>query len=200
MSISATMVKELRERTGAGMMECKRALVEAGGDMETAVEQMRISGLAKADKKAGRVAAEGIIAVASSGATVAMVEVNCETDFVAKNDDFEKFGQEILDIAIEKNPSNIDDFLAVPYDDRSSVTEKITDQIRKIGEKIDLSDYKSISAEKVIAYIHPGNKVSSLVGINKDSEEASAAGKNVAMQVAAMAPIALNEKERVLSS
>ena len=134
MAISAAMVKELRERTGAGMMECKNALVETNGDLEAAIEQMRKSGMAKADKKAGRTAADGLVAikVSADGKKAAIVEVNCETDFVAKGDDFINFADHIAQSALDNQPTDMDALLALPGNGAASIEESRKALISKL--------------------------------------------------------------------
>ena len=138
MQITAAMVKELRERTGSGMMECKKALQEAGGDIDTAIENMRKSGLAKADKKAGRVAAEGRIAIKISedGKTAAIVEVNCETDFVSGGDDFLDFVNAVAAAALENKPESVEALVSLPIDGSQSIEERRKEMVSKIGENI----------------------------------------------------------------
>ena len=137
-AISASLVKELRERTGVGMMECKKALVETGGDIETAIEHMRKAGLAKAEKKAGRTTAEGLIAVTQSedGAAIAMAEVNCETDFAAKNEDFRTFAAKVCALVLEQDPENVEALAALPLEGETTVDQRRQELIAKIGENI----------------------------------------------------------------
>jgi elongation factor Ts len=195
MAITAADVNKLRQQTGAGMMDCKNALVESNGDFETAIDILRKKGQKIAAKRGENEAKEGsIIAQASEdGKFGAIVTLNCETDFVAKNDGYLNLVQSLLDIAIKNRPESIDAFKALRYDDRLTVDEKITEQIGVIGEKLDLSGYGTIEADRVVAYNHPGNQLATLVGLNSNSETAEDAGKQVAMQVAAMNPIALNK-------
>lgn len=177
------------------MMDCKKALQEAEGNFEAAVDILRKQGQKVAAKRSDRDAAEGLVlAKASSDGTKAyMVAVNCETDFVAKNDDFGAFANKILEAAVNNSPASLDDLKALPYDGNGiSIGEKITEQTGVIGEKIDLSKYEQLSAETVYAYNHPGNKLAAIVGLNKSGDFQDAA-KDVAMQVAAMAPAALDK-------
>ena len=195
MAITAADVNKLRQQTGAGMMDCKNALVEANGDFETAIDILRKKGQKIAAKRGDNDAREGLIIAQASadGKSGVILTLNCETDFVAKNDGYRALVQSLVDIALNNMPSSIDDLKALKYDDRLTVDEKITEQIGVIGEKLDLSNYSTIKADKVVAYNHPGNQLATLVGLNSGSETAEDAGKQVAMQVAAMNPIALNK-------
>ena len=192
MAITAAQVKELRERTGSGMMECKKALVDAGGDMETAIETLRKTGLAKADKKAGRVAAEGLVVIETSDdhKTAAIVEVNCETDFVAKNESFVTLANELAELAM--NYDSKEAFLGADFNGLS-VQEKLLEQTGVIGEKIEIGGFDHLSAPFVGSYIHAGNKIATLVGLSEAVDNAATVAKDIAMQAAAMNPVALNE-------
>lgn len=195
MAITASDVNKLRQQTGAGMMDCKKALEESNGDFEKAVDFLRKKGQKVAANRADRDAKEGLVIakITSDGKRGAMVVVNCETDFVAKNDDFGAFASTVCQIAIDKTPSSVEELKAMPYNSEISISDKFIEQIGKIGEKIDLSYFQSISSEQVVAYNHPGNKLACLVAFNKVvSEEVS---KNVAMQVAAMAPVAIDKDD-----
>lgn len=196
MSISAALVKELRERTGSGMMECKKALVEANGDIEAAIEAMRKAGLAKADKKADRVAAEGIIAMnlAGNGSRAVMIEINSETDFVAKADDFLGFAKKIGQIAIDAKPADVDSFLAATYAEGETVNEARQRLIAKIGENITVrrfADFEAASGGVVGGYSH-GSRIGVLVEL-KGGDEALA--KDIAMHVAASKPICVSSEQ-----
>jgi elongation factor Ts len=195
MAITATDVNKLRKQTGAGMMDCKHALVETEGNFEAAVDVLRKKGQKVAAKRGQYEAKEGVIFAQATddGKSGVVLALNCETDFVAKNEDFRTFVQSLVDIAIDKMPSSTEELINSSYDDTLSVGEKIIEQIGVIGEKLDLSSYEKINAERVVAYNHPGNQLATLVGLNSDSEAAVDAGKQVAMQVAAMNPIALNK-------
>jgi elongation factor Ts len=195
MAITATDVNKLRQQTGAGMMDCKNALVEANGDFEVAVDILRKKGQKIAAKRGENEAREGlIIAQATTDAKAGViVTLNCETDFVAKNDGYRALVQWIVDIALKNMPSSVEELKSLKFDDKLTVDEKITEQIGVIGEKLDLSGYATVKADKVVAYNHPGNQLATLVGLNSSSEAAEDAGKQVAMQVAAMNPIALNK-------
>jgi len=172
MAITASDVNKLRQQTGAGMMDCKNALVEANGDFEMAVDILRKKGQKIAAKRGDNEAKEGVIlAQASSDSkTGVILTLNCETDFVAKNDGYVSLVQSLLDLALDKLPASVDDFKALAYDDRLSVADKITEQIGVIGEKLDLSNYAVVKAERVVAYNHPGNRLATLVGFNSNSE------------------------------
>ena len=194
-NITASDVNRLRKQTGSGMMDCKKALVEADGDFDAAVDILRKKGQKVAAKRGDRDAAEGLAMAktAADGKKGIVVMVNCETDFVAKNEDFVEFVNNIADAALEFNSSTIEDLNNASYAGNGlTVGEKITEQIGKIGEKIQISSLNVIEAGKVIAYNHPGNQIASLVGLSKDGSF-DEAGRDVAMQVAAMAPIALDE-------
>ena len=195
MAITASDVNKLRQQTGAGMMDCKNALVESNGDFEAAVDILRKKGQKIAAKRGDNEAREGLIIAQSTndGKAGVIVTLNCETDFVAKNDGYKSLVQSIVDIALEKLPSSVDDLKALPYDAKLSVDEKIIEQVGVIGEKLDLSNYAVINADKVVAYNHPGNQLATLVGLNSGSDVVEEAGRQVAMQVAAMNPIAINK-------
>jgi elongation factor Ts len=194
-TISAAMVKELRERTSSGMMECKKALVEANGDMELAIENMRKSGLAKADKKSGRIAAEGIIGVKVSedGKTVAMADVNCETDFVAKADDFVSFVKNITDAILNGNVSSDDDLLSLKLADGQTADETRRNLIAKLGENITVRRFQKYHTEGggTACYLH-GNKIGVIVELSATNPEL---GKDIAMHIAASKPICVSEDQ-----
>jgi elongation factor Ts len=193
--ITASEVNNLRKITGAGMMDCKQALVEAGGDTEKAIDILRKKGQKVAAKRSDRDATEGqvIAATTANGDRAVMVTLNCETDFVAKNDDFGKVAQTILNIAIEHNPADLAALKALEYESGLTIEEKITAEIGKIGEKIELSAYEAVSGAATVAYNHPGNKLAAIVAFNNAISEDSA--RDVAMQVAAMAPVAVTPSE-----
>ncbi|ALO15966.1 translation elongation factor Ts [Salinivirga cyanobacteriivorans] len=192
MAIKAADVAKLRKMTGAGMMDCKKALEEANGDFDGAVKIIRERGQEVAKKRSDREASEGVVLakVSDDKKKGAIVVLNCETDFVAKNDDFVKFASEILDKAIEEAPADLEALKAQKIGD-TTIGEKVTEQVGIIGEKIELSYYAFAQAEDLTAYIHPGNKLASLVGFDKSVGEE--VGKDVAMQVAAMAPVAIDK-------
>ncbi|TXC78940.1 translation elongation factor Ts [Luteibaculum oceani] len=194
-SISASQVNELRKKTGAGMMDCKKALVEAEGDQAKAIELLRKKGQKVAAKREDREASEGVVVGVGTedNKSGVIVAVNCETDFVAKNDDFIGLAKKILDIAVANKPADTAALKALPFADGLSIEEKITEQTGVIGEKIDLSAYKLVEGETVVVYNHPGYKLTAAVALNKAGENVIEAGKEVAMQVAAMNPLALNK-------
>jgi len=193
MSVTAAQVNQLRQKTGAGMMDCKKALVEAEGDMDQAIDILRKKGQKVAAKREGREASEGLVIAKTTDDTKrgVLIVLNCETDFVAKNDDFTGLVNKIVDIAIENNPSSLEDLKGLTFDNGLTINDKITEQIGVIGEKLDLSAYERIEADGVIAYNHPGNKLATIVGMNKPGAEEI--GRQVAMQIAAMAPLALDK-------
>ncbi len=194
--ISASMVKELREMTGAGMMECKKALTEAEGDMDKAVDVLRTRGLAAVAKKAGRATNEGtVVAIVSDDAkTGAIIELNCETDFVGMNDVFKGYANKIAQAALAANPADLEALKAVEVDGET-VEALITDAIHTIGENIQLSRFAVVQADAVSSYIHAGGKIGVLVqfnlsGIDATSPDFVQYGRDIAMQVAAAAPVA----------
>jgi len=195
MAITASDVNKLRQQTGAGMMDCKNALVEANGDFEVAVDVLRKKGQKIAAKRGDNEAKEGLVLAQSStdGKTGVILTLNCETDFVAKNEGYVNFVQSLVDIALEKTPATAEELKALPYNDKLTVEEKITEQVGVIGEKLDLSNYAVINAEKVVAYNHPGNQLATLVGLNSGADVVAEAGRQVAMQIAAMNPIAIDK-------
>jgi elongation factor Ts len=192
MQITASMVKELRERTGAGMMECKKALVDTGGDIEAAVEHMRKSGQAKADKKAGRVAAEGLVAVAVSedGTRGALVEVNCETDFVAKEEAFRRFAQTVAERALGEDVSDVVALGELAAGDGQSIDERRRELIAKIGENMSLRRAVVVHSVggRVGAYLH-GGRIGVLVDVAGGDDVVA---KDIAMHVAASQPLAVS--------
>ncbi|MFP4366271.1 MAG: translation elongation factor Ts [Bacteroidales bacterium] len=192
--ISASDVKKLRDITGAGMMDCKKALMESNGDFDQATELIRKKGQAVANKRAEREATEGAVLakVTADGTYGAVIVLNSETDFVSKNEGFVNFAYSILDLALEKDPSSLDE-LKEQEMDGEKVSDRITQQIGIIGEKIDVSFYEKLKAPQVVAYIHPGNKLATLVGLNKKTDPQ--VGKDVAMQVAAMNPVAVDKDD-----
>jgi len=193
--ITASDVNALRKKTGAGMMDCKNALTEAEGNQDKAIEILRKKGQKVAAKRADRDAAEGVIIakISADGTFGAVVRISSETDFVAKNQDFIDFVTAVADKAVELKATTAEDLKAADMNGRT-VEENILDQLGKIGEKIELVDYKSISAPAVFAYIHPGNRLATIMGLNKaDVADIATIGKEVNMQIAAMAPIALDK-------
>ena len=193
MAITAQEVNKLRQQTGAGMMDCKKALEENNGDFEKAIDYLRKKGAKVAASRGDREAKEGVVLakVSADGKTGIVISVNCETDFVAKNSDFIAFAETVAGIALDKKATTIDEIKAASFNGDVTVNDKFMEQVGKIGEKIDIGYYEAINAEKVVGYIHPGNRVSVVVGFNKDV--ADEVGRNVAMQAAAMAPVALDK-------
>lgn len=192
--ISASDVNKLRQQTGAGMMDCKKALTEAGGDFEAAIDYLRKKGAKVAASRQDRESNEGVVIAKTTadGKRGIIVELNCETDFVAKNADFISFANSIADLAIEKNPSSVDELVSYELNG-TKVSDQIIDQTGKIGEKIGVSKFETISGDKVVAYIHGNYRLGVLVALNQSSAEAEEAGKDVAMQIAAMNPVALDK-------
>jgi len=189
-NITAADVNALRKQTGAGMMDCKKALVEADGDMSNAVDILRKKGQKVAANRADRDALEGVVIADSDGQFGALISLNCETDFVAKNDSFINLAQSFLNVAMSNKPADINALKACLVDGMT-IEEKITEQTGVIGEKLDLSSYEVVKASQVAAYIHSGNRLATLVGLTDSVDEQ--VGKNVAMQVAAMNPVAVNK-------
>ena len=194
--IRAAQVKALRERTGAGMMDCKKALVAAGGDLEAAVEAMRKSGLAAADRKAGRIAAEGLVVIEDDGLRSAMVEVNCETDFVAREDDFRDFARAVARQALADAPADVAALGALPLEGGATVDERRRELVARIGENIEVRRLCLLDAPSggcVAGYSH-GGRIGVQVALEA-REEPAATGKDVAMHVAASRPLAVDESE-----
>jgi elongation factor Ts len=192
--ISASDVAKLRKMTGAGMMDCKKALTESNGDFDEAIDILRKKGQKVAGKRADREASEGAVVakLSSDGKTAFIVALNCETDFVAKNDDFVKFANQILDVASENNPANIEELSALEVNGKA-ISDEIINQTGVIGEKIELGYYDKVEGESVAAYIHPGNRLASIAGFSKAIDEN--AEKDVVMQIAAMSPIAVDKDD-----
>ena len=194
MAITAAMVKELREMTGAGMMDCKKALAESNGDMDAAVEVLRKNGQAKAEKKASRIAAEGLVkSIVKDDKLAAIVEVNSETDFVAKNDKFLSFVDGVANQALASNAADMDAFMAEPWNEDASktVAEVLVEKVAVIGEKLSIRRFEKIEANGcVVSYTHGGGRIGVLVEADTDvvNDEIKTALRNVAMQVAAMSP------------
>ncbi len=197
MKITAQQVNELRKATGAGMMDCKKALVETNGDKEKAIDYLRKKGQKVAAKRADRDASEGVVLakVSNDNKFAAALMINCETDFVAKNQDFIDYVKSIIDLAVANRVKTADELKALQLGDRT-VEESVIDKTGVIGEKIELSHYEVVEAENVYAYIHPGNRIASIAGLNKAGEAFADAGHDVVMQIAAMAPVAV-DKDRV---
>jgi len=199
MSISAADVKKLRDQTGAGMMDCKKALSEAEGDFEKAIENLRKKGQKLSAKRADRETKEGVVIAKTSHNknNGVVVRLSCETDFVSKGDSFVALADSFAEIALKNLPADTAALLALPYADGMSVAEKVEEQTGVIGEKLEISDYAKIETAagegQVLPYIHMGHKAGVIVALNLEGPQFEEAGKNVAMQVAAMRPIALNK-------
>ncbi|MEE4196519.1 MAG: translation elongation factor Ts [Bacteroidales bacterium] len=193
--ITASDVNKLRKSTGAGMMDCKKALVEADGDFDKATQIIREKGQAIANKRSDREASEGVVLAKTNQDNTkgAMISLNCETDFVAKNDDFVAIAEKILDKAVENLPADIDALKAIELDGKN-IADTVLEQSGIIGEKIELSFFDKLEADYISAYIHSDKKLATLVGFNKAGFEEQV-GKDVAMQVAAMNPVAVDEKQ-----
>jgi len=195
-AITASDVNKLRQMTGAGMMDCKKALTEANGDFEAAIDSLRKKGQKVAGNRADRDANEGIVlaTVNAENTKGTLLILNCETDFVAKNQAFVDFAHEINTLATNKFPSSLEELLSMDLNGLS-IQERITEQIGKIGEKIELS-YHNLSAPFIVAYNHPGNRLATIVGFNKAGiENLAGIGKDVAMQTAAMGPVAVDKDD-----
>ncbi|MCO4820239.1 MAG: elongation factor Ts [Bacteroidetes bacterium] len=197
MAITAAAVNELRKMTGAGMMDCKKALTEVGGDFEAAIDLLRKKGQKISANRADRDATEGaVIALASDDSTVGViVRLSCETDFVAKNADFIALADNIAKIALENKAADLDALKALSIDGQV-ISERLTEEMGKIGEKIDVSKYDIVSGASVINYIHAGNRIGVLVELSlPTNDDISAAGKDVAMQIAAMNPVSVGQDD-----
>ncbi len=191
MKITAAQVNELRKKTGAGMMDCKKALVESEGDFDAAIDLLRKQGQKVAAKRSDRDAAEGIVIGKVVGNKAILLNLSCETDFVAKTDGFIEFANNLLDLAFANNVANAETLVAAAFNG-TTVSEAITELTGKTGEKVEVSGLEIIEADTVVAYNHPGNRVGTIVGLNKAGLEEMA--RDVAMQAAAMAPVALNKE------
>ena len=195
MAITAKEVNELRKMTGAGMMDCKKALIEADGDQEKAIDILRTKGQKVSASRADRDATEGVVFIKTSddAKESVLIALACETDFVAKNDEFQAIGQKIVDIAFEQKPASIEELMALSYDNLT-VAEKLNELIGKIGEKLEVGYYERMSGEVVVPYIHAGSKLGVLVSLtNANGTDVNAAGRDVAMQIAAMRPVAVSK-------
>ena len=194
-NISAKEVNELRQKTGSGMMYCKKALVEAGGDFHKAIDILRKKGQKVSAARSNRETSEGIVIykLSSNEDKASILSFTCETDFVAKNEDFQELASRILDTAFENNFSSVEEILSSKLDSLT-IEQEIVNLIGKIGEKIELRQFENLEGEKIVPYIHAGNKLGVLVSlVNTSSVDYVSAGKDVAMQIAAMNPIALNK-------
>lgn len=193
--ISAADVKKLRDTTGAGMMDCKKALTEAEGDLEKAIEILRKKGQKLSAKRADREAKEGVVLaiVSDDRKKGVIVKLSCETDFVAKNEDFVALTKSFADLALAHFPASTEEFLGLDYGSGLTVGEKVTEQVGVIGEKLEIAAYERLEAAQVAPYIHMGNKAGVLVGLNLDNSDYYDAGRDAAMQVAAMHPVAVDK-------
>lgn len=197
MSISAADVKKLREQTGAGMMDCKKALEESGGDFEKAIELLRKKGQQLSEKRAGREADEGLILarISDDGSKAAALEINCETDFVARNEEFQKRAESFLDLAFEQEVETVDQLLSTELEGLP-VADHLKEMIGKIGEKIEIARLILIRSKgELVSYIHPGSQLGVLVEFDGKLDGKSEVGNDVAMQVAAMKPLAVTREE-----
>ena len=201
MAVTAQLVKELRERTGAGMMDCKKALVETDGDIEKAIELLREKGLAKAAKKAGRIAAEGLVKVAMTPDhdVASIVEVNSETDFVAKNEEFVQFVDKLAEMALNAENDDMEAFRSMYFEGEGTVEDALKSKIAKIGENLNIRRFHKLNTPGVVytSYIHGGGKIGVVVGIKTDAsaDEIETCAKDVAMQVASMSPKFVNDEQ-----
>ncbi len=196
MAITVDLIKELRAKTSAGMADCKKALEESGGDMDKAIEYLRKKGAALATKRADKATNEGAIKskISEDRRTGSIIEVNCETDFVSKGDDFQNFAESIAEAALNGNPSSVEDLLNTSVDGLT-IQQKIDEMMGKVGEKIELKDFKIVNVADgfVCDYIHFGSKLGSLIGIKgKATDESIDIGNKIAMQVVAMNPVAID--------
>ena len=196
MAITAAMVKELRERTSVGMMECKKALVETDGDMDAAVDLLRKAGAAKADKKAGRIAAEGNVAIAQSGNSMAVIEVNCETDFAAKNEDFSAYVDAVAKRVLADRPAGVTALNALPlHDGGNSVEEALKDLIGKVGENMSVRRFDVVEGDTLGSYLHkvgPSSRIGVIVKMEGGDEGLA---KDIAMHIAASKPQFINQDQ-----
>jgi elongation factor Ts len=194
-NITATEVNKLRQMTGAGMMDCKKALVESDGDFEIAIDYLRKKGQKVASSRAEKAANEGMVIakISADGKKAIIVMVSCETDFVAKSQDFIKFTNDIADYAILNTPDTIEKLRAANLNGRT-VAENLTDLIGKVGEKMEVSRYEVIETIRTFAYTHPGSRLATIVGFNMDdAKNLENVGKEIAMQIAAMSPVAIDK-------
>jgi elongation factor Ts len=194
-NITATDVNKLRQITGAGMMDCKKALVESDGDFEKAIDYLRKKGQKVANNRSDRAANDGLVLAKTSpdGKKAIIVLISCETDFVAKSADFTKFSNDVAEFAILNTPKTVEELRAANLNGRT-VAENLTDLIGKIGEKMEVASYEVIEAAKTFAYNHPGNRLGTIVGFNKDNvANIDQIGKEIAMQIAAMNPVAVDK-------
>ncbi len=196
MAITAQDVNKLRQMTGAGMMDCKKALTEADGDFDKAVENLRKKGQKVSASRSDRETSEGVVFIKASDdhQEAMLISLNCETDFVAKNDDFLQGGEDILTVAFKEHPASVDELKQLKVGNLT-VDEKLSELVGKIGEKIEIGAYKMLKGELVVSYIHANKKLGVLVALANTDGQGEEAGKDVAMQIAAMNPAALNEEQ-----
>lgn len=196
MAITAQDVNKLRQMTGAGMMDCKKALTEADGDFDKAVENLRKKGQKVSASRSDRETSEGVVFIKSSDdqKEAMLISLNCETDFVAKNDDFLQGGEDILAVAFKERPASVDELKQLKVGNLT-VDEKLSELVGKIGEKIEIGAYEMLKGELVVSYIHANKKLGVLVALANTGGQGEEAGKDVAMQIAAMNPAALNEEQ-----
>jgi elongation factor Ts len=196
-TISASDVNKLRQMTGAGMMDCKKALTEANGDIDAAIDYLRKKGQKVSAARADRDAKEGaVIAKTSADKKIGIIiQLTCETDFVSRNDDFVKFANQIADLALANKPANAEALKALPFEG-STLADKLIEQVGKIGEKIDVIRYELVEGENIVPYIHGTNRLGVLVSLNNPVSDANViAGRDVAMQIAAMNPVAIDKDD-----
>ncbi len=195
--VSAADINKLRQMTGAGMMDCKKALEETNGDYEEAQDYLRKKGIAKAAKREDREAKEGVVVARTNADQTKgiVLALNCETDFVARNENFITLAQKLADIALENFPPTLADLLNLPFDEKGSVGEKVSEQTGLVGEKIELSRYEPITGAQILTYNHSNNKRSVLVALNMQNDAFGQAGRDVAMQIAAMSPVSVSKDD-----
>ena len=197
MAITAQEVNKLRQMTGAGMMDCKKALTEAEGDFDAAIENLRKKGQKVSASRSDRETTEGAVFVHTNddNTQATLIALSCETDFVAKNESFQQLGQKILELAEKNHPQNVEALLNLTYE-KITVQDHLLDLMAKIGEKVEVSHYTRLTGEQVVSYVHAGAKLGVLVSLkNTGGNDVQAAGKDVAMQIAAMNPVALHKDE-----
>jgi elongation factor Ts len=195
--VSASDIAKLREITGAGMMDCKKALEESNGDQEAAQDWLRKKGIAKAAKREDREAKEGVVvAITNPNQTRAVVlALNCETDFVARNDNFIALTNKIANIALENFPETLEALLALPFEGAASIGEKVSEQTGLVGEKLEISRFEPLTGAQILTYNHSNNKRSVAVALSKRENEFEQAGRDVAMQIAAMNPVSVSKDD-----
>ena len=192
-NITAAEINKLRQQTGAGMMDCRKALVESNGDFEAAIDYLRKKGQKVAALRNDREAKEGVVIAKTTAdnKTGYIINLACETDFVSKNAEFVAFAQSIMDVAVQNGVNSLEEINSSKLEG-ATVTDKVNDQVAKIGEKISVGRFEKVEADAVAAYVHGANRMGVLVGLNKNSPEALEAGRDVAMQIAAMNPVAID--------